>query len=377
MTGAGPFVADLWRAARPKPLGLHFDNAACSRQSFAVIDAAAQHARLEAQVGGYVAAESAEPALEGGRAAVAALTGMAAGDVVFTTGSANALNLLLSSWDGEKTIACLPGEYGPNLVVMDANGFTARELPVDGQGRLDVEVAVALMQGDPPALAHLTALASHRGVAQPLSEFVAACHAIGVPVAVDAAQALGHLDCAVAPDVIYASSRKWLAGPRGVGVLAISSSVSHRLRPRIPLPEWGTPLPVLKRLDLGESNVAARVAFSMAMAEHLVAGPELVRARLAEVGRLTRTALADLRGWRVVEDVDEPTAITTLEPTHGADPNAVRTKLIAEHHVVTTVAGIDRAPFEMKIPVLRVSPHVDVTDEELELFAGALTAASA
>ncbi len=376
MSGADPTVARLWRAARPKPLGLHFDNAACSRQSFAVIDAAAQHARLEAQVGGYVAAESAEPVLQGGRAAVAALTGMSAGDVVFTTGSSNALNLLLSSWDGEKTIACLPGEYGPNLVVMAANGFTVRELPVDEQGRLDVEVAVALLQSDPPALAHLTALGSHRGVAQPLSEFVPACHAIGVPVAVDAAQALGHLDCAVSPDVIYASSRKWLAGPRGVGVLAISSSVSHRLRPRIPLPEWGTPLPVLKRLDLGEANVAARVAFSTALEEHLVAGPELVRARLAEVGRLTRTALAALPGWRVVENVDEPTAITTLEPTRGADPNAVRAKLIADHGIVTTVAGIDRAPHEMKIPVLRVSPHVDVTGEELESFAGALTAVS-
>ena len=69
-----------------------------------------------------MAAESAEPVLDGGRAAVAALTGMAAGDVVFTTGSNNALNLLLSSWDGEKTVACLPGEYGPNLVVMEANG---------------------------------------------------------------------------------------------------------------------------------------------------------------------------------------------------------------------------------------------------------------
>ncbi len=377
MTGADPAVAHLWRAARPKPLGLHFDNAACSRQSFAVIDAAAQHARLEAQVGGYVAAESAEPVLEAGRAAVAALTGMAAADVVFTTGSSNALNLLLSSWDGDKTIACLPGEYGPNLVVMEANGFTVRELPVDEQGRLDVEVAVALLQSDPPALAHLTALGSHRGVAQPLFEFVQACHAIGVPVAVDAAQALGHLDCAVSPDVIYASSRKWLAGPRGVGVLAISSSVSHRLRPRIPLPEWGTPLPVLKRLDLGEANVAARVAFSTALDEHLVAGPELVRARLAEVGRLTRTALASLPGWRVVENVDEPTAITTLEPTRGADPNTVRAKLISEYRVVTTVAGIDRAPFEMKTPVLRVSPHVDVTGEELESFAGALTAASA
>ena len=65
-----------WRAARPKVAGLHLDSAACSRQSFAVIDAAAQHARHEAEVGGYVAAEAAAPVLDAGRAAVAALTGM-------------------------------------------------------------------------------------------------------------------------------------------------------------------------------------------------------------------------------------------------------------------------------------------------------------
>ena len=50
------------------------------------IDAAAQHARHEAEVGGYVAAEAAAPALHAGRAAAGALTGLTADDVVFTTG---------------------------------------------------------------------------------------------------------------------------------------------------------------------------------------------------------------------------------------------------------------------------------------------------
>lgn len=369
-------IGPMWRAARPQPAGLHFDSAACSRQSFAVIDAAAQHARREAELGGYVAAEAAEPMLAAGRAAVGALTGMTADDVLFTTGSANALDLLLSSWDGQKTVACLPGEYGPNLIVMRANGFDVWHLPADGQGRLDVAAAAAVLRTDRPALAHLTALGSHRGVAQPLREFVDLCRTLDIPVAVDAAQALGHMDCVVSADVIYSSSRKWLAGPRGVGVLAINSTIAHRIRPRIPLPEWGLPLSVLRRLDLGEMNVAARVAFSVAVGEHLVAGPELVRQRLAAVGQLARTVLADLRGWRVVEDIDEPTAITTLEPTGGSDPIAVRARLIAEHRMLTTVAGVDRAPFELVVPVLRVSPHVDVTGEELESFARALTSVS-
>ena len=65
----GQSLADQWRAARPPVAGLHLDNAACSRQSFAVLDATARHARFEAEVGGYVAAEAAAPVLDAGRAA--------------------------------------------------------------------------------------------------------------------------------------------------------------------------------------------------------------------------------------------------------------------------------------------------------------------
>src|SRR6476660_1063467 len=109
-------LADQWRTARPKVAGLHLDSAACSRQSFAVINASAQHAVHEAEVGGYVAAEAAAPVLDAGRAAVATLCGLPEAEVVFTTGSLNALDLLLGSWPRDaRTLACLPGEYGPNL----------------------------------------------------------------------------------------------------------------------------------------------------------------------------------------------------------------------------------------------------------------------
>ena len=154
-------LAQRWRAGRPKVAGLHLDSAACSRQSFAVIDAATQHARHEAEVGGYVAAEAAAPALDAGRAAIAALTGMSGSDVVFTTGSISALDVLLSSWPGERSVACLPGEYGPNLAVMAANGFQISTLPADDLGRLVVDEAARGLAANPPALVHLTPLARH------------------------------------------------------------------------------------------------------------------------------------------------------------------------------------------------------------------------
>ena len=221
MTSQGGTLAQQWRAARPPVAGLHVDSAACSRQSFAVIDAATQHARHEAEVGGYVAAAAAAPVLDAGRAAIAALTGLDSADVVYTTGANNALDILLSSWVGERTVACLPGEYGPNLAVMAANGFQVRALPVDDAGRLDVDAASRELAADRPALVHLTTLASHRGVAQPMAALAGVCRDLDLALVVDAAQAFGHLDCAVTPSAIYSSSRKWVAGPRGVGFLAV------------------------------------------------------------------------------------------------------------------------------------------------------------
>ncbi len=115
----------------------------------------------------------------------------------------------------------------------------------------------------------------------------------------------------------------------------------------------------------------------MALGEHLAAGPGQIRDRLAELGRTDpRLRWPTCEGWRVVEPLDEPTAITTLAPLDGADPQKVRAWLIAERGIVTTYAEMQRAPFEMTTPVLRASPHVDTTPEDLDQFAEALAAAT-
>ena len=377
MTGSDS-LADRWRAARPPVAGLHLDNAACSRQSFAVIDAAARHARYEAEVGGYVAAEAAAPVLDAGRAAFSALSGMPDAEVVFTTGSLNALDLLLGSWPADRrTVACLPGEYGPNLAVMAAHGFERELLPTLDDGRVALDDAAFALENEPPDLVHLTAVASHSGVAQPVAMIAKLCVELRLPLVVDAAQALGQVDHAVGADVTYASSRKWIAGPRGVGVLAVRSDLMERLSPRLPAPEWAHPLTVAQQLEFGEANVAARVGFSVALGEHLAYGPEAVRARLAELGGISRTVLADVPGWAVVEEVEEPSAITTLAAVDGANPAAVRAWLCAERRILTTYASVARAPLELTAPVLRISPHVDTTADDLETFAEALIAATA
>ncbi len=357
-------IAERWRAARPPTAGVHLDSAACSRQSFDVIEATAQHARHEAEVGGYVAAEAAAPALDAGRSAIAALTGFASDDVAFTTGAGNALDILLGDWRGTRTLCCLPGEYGPNLLAMARHGFDVRLLPADDAGRLDLDGTAAALAASPPGLVHLTALGSHSGIVQPMAAVAEVCRTHGVPLIVDAAQAFAHLDClGTGADAIYSSSRKWTAGPRGVGMLASRRGMLSEQ--------------MLLRLTHAEANVGMHVGLSVALGEYLAEGPDVVSARLSEVGAMTRTTLDGVAGWRVVEPVDEPSAITTLTPPDGVDPQNTRARLIVDHGIVTTYLGVERAPCEMTRPKLRVSPHVDVTPGDLETLANALAAVTA
>lgn len=58
------------------------------------------------------------------------------------------------------------------------------------------------------------------------------------------------------------------------------------------------------------------------------------------------------------------------------DPQKVRSWLIAERGIVITYAEVQRAPFELHAPLLRVSPHVDSATEDLEAFAEALAEAT-
>jgi pyridoxal 5-phosphate dependent beta-lyase len=187
---------------------------------------------------------------------------------------------------------------------------------------------------------------------------------------VDAAQALGHVDTAVGADVIYATSRKWLTGPRGIGLLAVAGPYWDRLQVDLPPPLAGSS--PMQALESHEAHVAGRVGLAEAARLYLAAGPDRVRARLREVGRATRQALGSLPGWEVAGTVDAPCATTGLRPLAGQDPVAVRQWLLAEHRIVTTAAGVFRAPGEMTGPLLRVSPHVDCSAAALRTLCGAL-----
>ncbi len=394
MTGAGDPADAQWRWWRERRLPaerIHLDTAAAGRSSRATLAAAAAHAEREATVGAYVAMAEAEPLIYEGQAELGRLLGVPAAGVTFVPSAEAALGALLAAWPlgagnepgnkpGNKqsdAVAVVPCEWGPNLHAFAARGLRITEIATHGDGAVDLAALERMLAGARPAVVHLTQVTSHRGLVQPVADAAALCRAAGVPLWVDAAQALGHVDTACGADAIYATSRKWLTGPRGVGVIGVAEPWWDRLkisasdlvaaaRPAGSSPLW--------LIGAGEANVAAWVGLCTAVREHIEAGPARIWDRLAEVGRQTRETLAGLPGWEVADAPDARSAIVALRASNGQDVAGTRARLLAEHGIVTTAGAVTRAPREMTGPLLRISPHVDCTPADLARLRQALLA---
>ncbi len=375
-----------WRERRPPAQRIHLDSAAAGRSSRATLAATAAHAEREAVTGAYVAAAEAEPVLAEGQAGLGRLLGVPAAGVTFVPSAEAALDILLAIWPldaGNKqgdAVAVVPSEWGPNLHAFAARGLRITEIATHGDGAVDLAALERMLAGAPtrrPALVHLDQVTSHRGLVQPVAAVAALCRAAGVPLWVDAAQALGHVDTACGADAVYATSRKWLTGPRGVGAIAVTEPWWDRLRisaSELERSVWPADSSPLWLIGAGEANVAAWVGLCTAVAEYSEAGPAQVWDRLAAVGRQTREALAGLPGWEVADAVDAPSAIVALRPTNGQDVAGTRARLLAEHGIVTTAGSVLRAPRDMTEPLLRISPHVDCTPSDLDRLRQALLA---
>ena len=366
-----------WGAARPVSSLLHLDSAAVGRSSRATLEAVAAHARLEAEIGGYVAQEQAHDRLDAVRVDVAGLLGSDPDGVAFVQSASAAFDALLESWPlspGDR-VGVAASEWGPNLETFAHRGLVPVPLPVDADGVLDLEALEGRLVSDPPELVHVDLVAAQRGLVQPAAEVLALARSHDVPVWLDAAQAVGHVAVPPGAAAVYATSRKWLAGPRGVGMLAVAPE--HRPTLRLRRLAKHPDLPDVHHLESDEAHVAGRVGLGVAVREHLGLGPERVHGRLREVGRLVREAVASLEGWEVVHPEAPAGSTTALVPTAGQDVATVRERLLGEHRVLTSVCLPWRAPLEMGTsgsggPYLRLSPHVDLTEDSLERVCRAL-----
>ncbi len=224
---------------------VYLDNAATTQKPTAVLDAMDEYYRtINANVhrGVHHLSQLATEACEAVRVLVAGfLNARHVHEVIFTRGTTESINLVAASF-GKRFLRAgdsilISGlEHHSNIVpwqmICEEKQARLQVIPIDENGEL-VLGGLEEMLADGVKLVAVNYVSNALGSVNPVREIIAAAHRHGVPVLLDAAQAVQHLEVDVQEldvDFLAFSSHK-IYGPTGIGVLYGKEEWLNRLPP--------------------------------------------------------------------------------------------------------------------------------------------------
>ena len=234
----------LSREVHGRPL-VYLDNAATTQKPRAVLAAMDElYTTCNANVhrGIHTLSQEATALHEAARERVRSfLNARSTAEIVFTRGTTESLNLVAASFsqaflrEGDEVIVTVM-EHHSNIVpwqlARERWGFTLRVVPMDDEGRLDLEAYAALLN-ERTRLVCCCQVSNVLGTVNPVREMARMAHDAGAYFLVDGAQSVPHfpvdvqeLDC----DFLAFSAHK-LYGPTGVGVLYGKEALLEQLPP--------------------------------------------------------------------------------------------------------------------------------------------------
>ncbi|MBL8728068.1 MAG: aminotransferase class V-fold PLP-dependent enzyme [Planctomycetes bacterium] len=159
------------------------------------------------------------------RGRVAALCGVPAHRVAFTSGATEALNLVLRALlrPGD-TVLTTAFEHSsvvrPLVALRGERRLRLEVLPPAADGGLPVDAFAAALATHRPRLAVFTHASNVTGAGLDAAAFCDRARRAGCTTVLDASQTAGLLDLRVGADVVVASGHKALHGPPGIGFVA-------------------------------------------------------------------------------------------------------------------------------------------------------------
>lgn len=215
-----------------RPL-VYLDNAATTQKPQSVIDAISNYyetSNANIHRGNHTLAIQATNAYEEVRKKVAEyINAPSPSQIIFTRGTTESINLVAYSF-GEAFVKAgdeiLVSElehhsnYVPWQLMCQRKAANFRVIPFDEDGELDLEAFKELLN-EKTKLVAVNQVSNSLGTVNPIDEIVKIAHAVNVPVLVDGAQAIQHLnhDVQASDADFYAFSGHKMYAPMGIGVL--------------------------------------------------------------------------------------------------------------------------------------------------------------
>jgi cysteine desulfurase / selenocysteine lyase len=331
----------LAREVHGKPL-VYLDSANTGQKPAAVIEAVDDfYRRHNANVSRAVHALGSEAteAYEAARGSLAAHVNVRADELVLTSGTTFAINLVAYSWALPRlrpgdAILLTRMEHHANIVpwqlIAERTGATIQVADITPQGALDLDALRARMTGE-VKLVGLTHVSNVLGTVNPVREICREARRRGIATLVDGSQALPHLavDIASIGCDFYAFTGHKMCGPTGTGALWARREHLEAMPPFIGGGEMirevrfeGTSYAdPPHRFEAGTPNIAGHIGLGAAVDYLDALGMDHVAAREAELLAHLEEEMRAIEGLRILGEAPGKAAVVSflLEGAHAHD----------------------------------------------------------
>ena len=366
----------------------HFNNAGAALQPRPVLDTVREHLEAEALTGGYEAADAAMDRLVASYGSLARLIGADAGEIAITENATRAWDTAFYGIDfrpGDRVLTSA-GEYGSNAIALlhaaRDRGIKIEVLPDDEHGQVSLDALSATLGPDVRLIA-VNHVPTHDGLVNPVAEIGRLARAASVLYLVDAVQSVGQLRVDVDEigcDLLSATGRKFLRGPRGIGFLYVRRSALDRIAPTFlddRSAEWTGPESYelrddSRRFESYERSAALQLGLAAAAEYALTIGLDVIERRVTALAARLRAALAEVPGVTVHDRGARRSGIVTF--TREAHDAAGIAASLARQKINVRVSE-QTYRFDagaMPPPRVRASVHYYNTEDEIARLVAAL-----
>jgi len=368
----------------------HFNAAGAALPTATMIAAIVEHLQLESRIGGYEAAEVVLPRIRAVYQLAAQTLGAQETDIALVESATVAWQRAIDAFrlgPGDRVLVSSSSYVSTAVNLLElrkSRGIVVDVLSTDDGGRVDLEqLRGALLR--PAALLTVAHIPTSSGLVEPVAEIGSLAQTAGVPFLLDATQSVGQLPVDVGQigaDLVVATGRKFLRGPRGTGLLYVHPRLRQQLRP--PAPDvrgahWHSDQlfnldSSAKQYETWEASHALRLGLGVALAEALELGLHRIQRHVCALADRLRTGLTAIPQIVVADPEGSSSAIVTFV-RDGQDPrDTVRELRAAAFHLVSVPASHGQWDLGRRglAGVVRASVHVYNDAEDVDALLAEL-----
>jgi selenocysteine lyase/cysteine desulfurase len=362
----------------------HLNNAGASLPPAVVVDTVVAYLEQEAITGGYELAEARAEDLVGVYRSVAGVIGAHEDEIALVDNATRAWDMDFYSMPfaaGDRILTTTT-EYAANFIaylqVAKRTGAKVEVVPDTATGEIDVD-RLEEMIDDRVKLISINHVPTNTGLVNPAAAVGRIARDAGITYLLDACQSVGQMPIDVDEigcDLLSATSRKFLRGPRGVGFLYVRDTLIEELEPAtldLHAASWVAPDRYeirndAKRFEVWESSPALRLGLAAACDYALDLGLGPIWDRLSWLAAILREALSGVPGVVVHDKGAVKGGIVTFS-VPGRAATEVKEEL-ARHRINVSTTSAFSARLDMDQrgldEVVRASVHYFNTEEELD-----------